>query len=81
MRPIFLLVLILLPLGCLTAQKIDANALKAASTYGFIENKGQVIDQNNQPNPSVKFLCALPDLQVQIRDKGYSYEVKKKFAG
>lgn len=44
MRPIFLLVLILLPLGCLTAQKIDANAIKAASSYGFTENKGQVID-------------------------------------
>ena len=78
MRSVFLLFLISLSFCCLTAQTLDANAIKAASNYGFIENKGQVIDQNNQPNPSVKFLCALPDLQVQVRDNGYSYEVKKE---
>lgn len=78
MRSVFLLFLISLSTCCLTAQTLDANAIKAASNYGFIENKGQVIDQNNQPNPSVKFLCALPDLQVQVRDNGYSYEVKKE---
>jgi hypothetical protein len=46
-----------------------------SSQYGFIENKGQIIDQNNQPNPSVLYLYNGNGLRVQLRKGGFSYEV------
>ena len=45
--------------------------------YGFIENKGQIIDQNNQPNPDIKYLFPGNRLNLQIRKQGWSYEVIK----
>ena len=45
------------------------------STHGFIENKGQIIDQNNQPNPGVRYLYHSPGLNVQLRRTGFSYDV------
>ena len=44
------------------------------SSQGFIENKGQIIDQNYQPNPAVKFLLCRPGLNVQLRQTGFSYD-------
>ncbi len=46
-----------------------------SSQYGFIQNKGQIIDQNNQPNPSVLYLYNGNGLRVQLRKGGFSYEV------
>ncbi|MES2656951.1 MAG: SBBP repeat-containing protein [Bacteroidota bacterium] len=46
-----------------------------AAQYGFIENKGQIIDQNNQPNPGVLYLYNGNGLRVQLRKGGFSYEV------
>jgi hypothetical protein len=46
-----------------------------SSQYGFIENKGQIIDQNNNPNPSVLYLYNGNGLRVQLRKEGFSYEV------
>ena len=34
--------------------------LKQQGIYGFTENKGQIIDQDNKPNPQVKYLLNLP---------------------
>ncbi len=34
---------------------------------GFIENKGQIIDQNNKPNPYVLYLLNTPGMNVQLR--------------
>ncbi len=45
--------------------------------YGFIENKGQIIDQNNKPNKEVLYLYNGNGLQVQLRQNGFSYEVIK----
>jgi len=47
------------------------------SQYGFIENKGQIIDQNNQLNPSVLYLYNGNGLHVQLKQSGFSYEVIK----
>ncbi|HPD66404.1 MAG TPA: PKD domain-containing protein [Bacteroidia bacterium] len=44
------------------------------SQTGFIENKGQIIDQNNQPNPEVKFLLNLQGLNVQLKQNSFSYD-------
>jgi Beta-propeller repeat len=46
-----------------------------AAQYGFIQNKGQIIDQNNQANPSVLYLYNGNGLRVQLRKGGFSYEV------
>jgi len=43
--------------------------------YGFMENKGQIHDQNNKTNPEVKFLLCLSNgMNVQLRSHGFSYD-------
>jgi uncharacterized protein (TIGR02145 family) len=42
---------------------------------GFIENKGQIIDQKNNPNPSVLYLLNTPGMNVQLRKGGFSYDL------
>jgi len=45
------------------------------SNYGFIENKGQIHDQNYQPNSSVKYLLTLNNgLNVQLKANSFSYD-------
>ncbi len=46
-----------------------------SSQYGFIQNKRQIIDQNNQLNPHVLYLYNGNGLRVQLRKGGFSYEV------
>ena len=43
--------------------------------FGFIENKGQIIDQNNKPNPAVLYLLNTPGMNVQLRKGGFSYDL------
>ena len=52
------------------------------SSLGFIENKGQIIDQNGKTNNTVKYLLNTNGLNVQLRQNGFSYDVyetKKEF--
>jgi uncharacterized protein (TIGR02145 family) len=42
---------------------------------GFIENKGQIIDQKNNPNPAVLYLLNTPGMNVQLRKGGFSYDL------
>ena len=46
-----------------------------SSSYGFIENKGQIVDQKGKPNPAVKYLLNTNGLNVQLRENGFSYDV------
>ena len=41
---------------------------------GFVENKGQILDQHRNPNPAVKYLLSTPGLNVQLRTNGFSYD-------
>lgn len=41
---------------------------------GFIENKGQIVDQNYTPNKDVKYLLCSPGFNVQLRQNGFSYD-------
>jgi gliding motility-associated-like protein len=41
---------------------------------GFIENKGQLIDQLEMPVPSVKYLTNFSGLNIQLRQTGFSYD-------
>ncbi len=52
-----------------------------AGNYGFIENKGQIIDQNNQPNTAVLYLYNGNGMNVQLRQSGFSYEAIRVIAG
>ena len=47
----------------------------ANTSPGFIENKGQIIDQNNMPNPAVLYLLNTPGMNVQLREGGFSYDL------
>lgn len=52
-------------------------------SIGFIENKGQIVDQNEKPNTNVKYLLNSNGLNVQLRNYGFSYDVyqiEKKIA-
>ena len=45
------------------------------NSIGFIENKGQIVDQRGKANTSVKYLLNTNGLNVQLREKGFSYDV------
>jgi hypothetical protein len=44
-------------------------------SIGFIENKGQIVDQNGKSNQAVKYLLNTNGLNVQLRQNGFSYDV------
>ncbi|MCB0519894.1 MAG: T9SS type A sorting domain-containing protein [Lewinellaceae bacterium] len=52
---------------------------------GFIENKGQIIDQHLKANQEVKYLFAVGNFKTQLRKDGFSYEIlgrnKSSYAG
>ena len=54
---------------------INLLAQKNSSSIGFIENKGQIVDQKGRKNNLVKFLLNTPGLNVQLRQHGFSYDV------
>ena len=41
----------------------------------FIENKGQIVDQNGKPNDNVLYLLNTSGLNVQLREDGFSYDI------
>lgn len=43
--------------------------------YFFYENKGQIVDQDGNANPNVKYLFHSAGLNVQLRANGFSYDV------
>lgn len=51
--------------------------LGKTSQIGFIENKGQIVDQNHNYNSLVKYLLISPGINVQLRSNGFSYDVYK----
>jgi hypothetical protein len=56
--------------------KVDPASLLATSkSAGFIENKGQVIDQDRKPNPAVLYLLNGNGLNVQLKKTGFSYDI------
>jgi uncharacterized protein (TIGR02145 family) len=42
---------------------------------GFIENKGQILDQDNKANREVLYLLNMAGMNVQIRRGGFSYDL------
>jgi len=66
-------ILVLLPSWVFPKEILTKNPEPGMT--GFIENKGQIIDQNNKSNPSVLFLLNTPGMNVQLRRDGFSYDL------
>lgn len=41
---------------------------------GFVENKGQLVDQDAKPNDAVRYLLGTDGINIQLRDGGFSYD-------
>ena len=51
-----------------------------ANHSGFVENSGQIIDQHQKVNASVRYLLSTKGLNMQLRNNGFSYDVWKPTA-
>lgn len=56
---------------CLIAYGQELNY----STSGFVENKGQIIDTDSEPNKEALYLLNQNGMNVQLRKNGFSYDV------
>jgi uncharacterized protein (TIGR02145 family) len=63
------------PADFFASNKPETLLKQQNSKTGFIENKGQIIDQNNKPNPAVIYLLNMPGMNVQLRKGGFSYDL------
>lgn len=69
-----LVVFLLFGLNLFAQQTIHQDKTVQKNT-GFIENKGQIHDQNYEPNPTVKYLLNLNNgLNVQLKTNSFSYD-------
>lgn len=60
---------------CIEKNKIGIDqASHLNSSNGFIENKGQILDQDHNPVTDVKFLLNSGGVNTQIRANGFSYD-------
>lgn len=54
------------------SNKIEFN--QSQNKKGFIENKGQICNQNGVPNAEVLFKLDNPGMNIQIKKNGFSYD-------
>ncbi len=45
-----------------------------SSPTGFVENKGQLVNQHQEPNSEVKYLLSTSGINIQLREGGFSYD-------
>lgn len=67
-----------------TAIDVPNTLSKSVGAFraGFIENKGQLVDQYGKPNGQVRYLLQSGPLNVQLRQNGFSYDTyMRKSAG
>jgi PKD repeat protein len=53
----------------------QARNFDSGSTPGFLENKGQVRDQDGRPRPDVKFIYDHRGLRLILSENSFSYEI------
>src|ERR1035437_10469815 len=63
------------PAELFSSNKPETPLKQQSSKTGFIENKGQINDQNNKPNPGVLYLLNTPGFNVQLHSSGWSYDL------
>ena len=68
-------VFLCVPVRIIASNKPENSFKHQYSEPGFIENKGQVIDQNHNLNPAVLYLLNSPGMNVQLRKAGFSYDL------
>lgn len=68
---LFLSVSLFFTILCSPATSSKTNTFPSA----FIENKGQILDQNHAHNRDVLFMYTGNGIKVQLRRSGYSYEL------
>lgn len=68
------LFLLLFPGECKVLGDNEPDVLSHGNR-GFKENKGQIIDQNNKPDPAVLYLLNTPGFNVHLRRNGFSYDI------
>ena len=74
-QPLLLFLLPLLITLHINGQNIEGKTTKPKPPLtGFIQNEGQIIDQNNNLNPEVKFLFNQPGLNIQLKNNSFSYD-------
>lgn len=59
---------------CFFLGRVFAQQAPTQTGVGFIENKGQVVDQNGKQNKEVRFLFNGRGLNIQLRLNGFSYD-------
>lgn len=75
MRKHILIILLLAFVKGTIANPLPKNSASAASQkQGFIENKGQILTTQYEPNTKVKYLLNRNGLNVQLRASGFSYD-------
>lgn len=66
----------------LLSLSIEATTPDDSRPAGFTENRGQVINQNHNPNDAVKFIwAAAPGVNIQLRNTGISFDTYQQQAG
>jgi len=73
-RHLLLLLLIGITFSIEVYSNQGATVQNLSKNKGFIENKGQIHDQGNNPNSSVLYLLNRPGMNVQLRKTGFSYD-------
>lgn len=75
MRKHILIIILLAFVKGIIANPLPKNSASAASQkQGFIENKGQILTTQYEPNTKVKYLLNRNGLNVQLRASGFSYD-------
>ena len=62
---------------CLLLIPALGKAQQSFVLHGFVENKGQIVDQNGQPNPNVIAAYFSTDMDILLNKDGFSYQMKK----
>jgi len=61
-------------LGTFSSYGQGPTTQTSPTAYGFIENMGQVLDQDNKKNSSARYVLSLPGTSVVLRNTGFSYD-------
>lgn len=81
MKKIYSLLICLAIVNSFIAKNNPLNTEINSLPNGFIENKGQIHDQDFKPNPQVKYLLNTPGMNIQLKTNSFSYDsysVEKK---
>jgi hypothetical protein len=70
--------ILLLFLAC--CSTLNAAEKKPHGLHGFVENKGQVRNQFHEANTAVLYLYAMPDMNIQLKKNGFSYDTRKRLS-